>query len=115
MIRNEIILLVAFDLQIRSSQLADSQKYRQRNDDHTSVHRNNKKNSKGENAIDEQELIGYFKKLSDKSKRIVLGKAETLAEMEKLVVDEPAVEEEQKEQRDYIHRICYPQSLSRNR
>lgn len=42
---------------------------------------------------DEQELLEYFSKLSDKSKGIILGKAETLVELEKPVADEPEEQE----------------------
>ena len=47
---------------------------------------------------DEQLLIGYFKNLSDISKGIILGRAEQLAELEKIVADEPVDEEEPEEQ-----------------
>ena len=43
---------------------------------------------------DEHELLQYFKKLSDKSKGIVLGRAEKLAELETPVVKEPEPEQE---------------------
>lgn len=43
---------------------------------------------------DEHELLQYFKKLSDKSKGIVLGRAEQLAELETPVVKEPEPEQE---------------------
>ena len=43
---------------------------------------------------DEHELLQYFKKLSDKSKGIVLGRAEQLAELEAPVVKEPEPEQE---------------------
>lgn len=43
---------------------------------------------------DEHELLQYFKKLSDKSKGIVLGRAEQLAELEAPVVKEPEQVEE---------------------
>ena len=46
---------------------------------------------------EEQELLEYFNKLSDKSKGIILGKAETLVELETPVINEPAIEEEQEE------------------
>lgn len=42
---------------------------------------------------DEHELLQYFKKLSDKSKGIVLGRAEQLAELETPVVKEPEPEQ----------------------
>ena len=45
-------------------------------------------------APDEHELLQYFKKLSDKSKGIVLGRAEQLAELEAPVVKEPEPEQE---------------------
>lgn len=54
-----------------------------------------KSSSKDKLSDDEQELIGYFKKFSDKSKGIVLGKAETLAELEAPV--EPVIKEESEE------------------
>ena len=44
-------------------------------------------------TADEQELLQYFKKLSDKSKGMVLGRAEALAELEAPV--EPVQEEEE--------------------
>lgn len=47
-------------------------------------------------TADEQKLLQYFKKLSDKSKGIVLGRAEQLAELE--TPTEPVVEEESEEQ-----------------
>ncbi len=43
---------------------------------------------------DEHELLQYFKKLSDKSKGIVLGRAEQLAELEAPAVNEPEQVEE---------------------
>lgn len=43
---------------------------------------------------DEHELLQYFKKLSDKSKGIVLGRAEQLAELETPAVNEPEPEED---------------------
>ena len=43
---------------------------------------------------DEHELLQYFKKLSDKSKGIVLGRAEQLAELEAPAVNEPEPEED---------------------
>lgn len=43
---------------------------------------------------DEHELLQYFKKLSDKSKGIVLGRAEQLAELEDPIVKEPEPEQE---------------------
>ena len=43
---------------------------------------------------DEQELLQYFKKLSDKSKGIVLGRAEQLAELEDPIANEPEQVEE---------------------
>lgn len=46
---------------------------------------------------EEQELLEYFNKLSDKSKGIILGKAETLVELETPVINELAIEEEQEE------------------
>ncbi len=46
---------------------------------------NKESSSKNELSKDEQALIGYFKNLSDKSKGIVLGKAETLAEIEESI------------------------------
>lgn len=45
-------------------------------------------------TADEHELLQYFKKLSDKSKGIVLGRAEQLAELEAPVVKEPEPEQE---------------------
>lgn len=47
---------------------------------------------------DEQELLEYFNKLSDKSKGIILGKAETLVELETPVADELTAVEEPEEQ-----------------
>ena len=46
-------------------------------------------------TADEQKLLQYFKKLSDKSKGIVLGRAEQLAELETPVAKEPEPEQEQ--------------------
>lgn len=46
---------------------------------------------------DEQKLLEHFKKLSDKSKGIILGRAEQLAELEAPVINEPAIEEEPEE------------------
>lgn len=46
-------------------------------------------------TADEHELLQYFKKLSDKSKGIVLGRAEQLAELETPVAKEPEPEQEQ--------------------
>ena len=43
---------------------------------------------------DEHELLQYFKKLSDKSKGIVLGRAEQLAELEDPIANEPEQVEE---------------------
>ena len=43
---------------------------------------------------DEHELLQYFKKLSDKSKGIVLGRAEQLAELEDSIANEPEQVEE---------------------
>ncbi|MCM1530523.1 MAG: XRE family transcriptional regulator [Alistipes sp.] len=51
---------------------------------------------------DEQELLGYFKKLSDKSKGIVLGKAETLAELEDSKPELTHSEHEEKEEPETI-------------
>lgn len=45
-------------------------------------------------TADEQELLQYFKKLSDKSKGIVLGRAEQLAELEDPIANEPEQVEE---------------------
>lgn len=45
-------------------------------------------------TADEHELLQYFKKLSDKSKGIVLGRAEQLAELETPVAKEPEQVEE---------------------
>ena len=45
-------------------------------------------------TADEQELLGCFKKLSDKSKGMVLGRAEALAELEAPAVNEPEEVEE---------------------
>nr|DAD99865.1 MAG TPA: Repressor protein CI [Siphoviridae sp. ctwhn18] len=45
-------------------------------------------------TADEHELLQYFKKLSDKSKGIVLGRAEQLAELETPVAKEPEPEQE---------------------
>lgn len=45
-------------------------------------------------TADEHELLQYFKKLSDKSKGIVLGRAEQLAELEAPAVNEPEEVEE---------------------
>ena len=45
-------------------------------------------------TADEQELLGCFKKLSDKSKGMVLGRAEALAEFEAPAVNEPEPEED---------------------
>lgn len=55
-----------------------------------------KSSSKDKLSDDEQELIGYFKKLSDKSKGKVIERAEMLAELETYA--EPIVEEETEEQ-----------------
>ncbi len=58
-----------------------------------------KKRSSADNlSVDEQKLIGYFKNLSDKSKGIILGRAEQLAELEAPVVKEPVAVEEPEEQ-----------------
>lgn len=56
---------------------------------------------------DEQELLEYFNKLSDKSKGIVLGRAEQLAEMEKPIANEPVAEEKTKERRLTINCSTY--------
>ena len=54
-----------------------------------------KKNSSAANLTsDEHELLQYFKKLSDKSKGIVLGRAEQLAELEPPIANEPEQEPE---------------------
>lgn len=54
-----------------------------------------KKNSSAANLTsDEYELLQYFKKLSDKSKGIVLGRAEQLAELETPIANEPEQETE---------------------
>lgn len=45
-------------------------------------------------TADEHELLQYFKKLSDKSKGIVLGRAEQLAELEDPIANEPEQVEE---------------------
>ena len=45
-------------------------------------------------TTDEHELLQYFKKLSDKSKGIVLGRAEQLAELEDPIANEPEQVEE---------------------
>lgn len=45
-------------------------------------------------TADEQKLLQYFKKLSDKSKGIVLGRAEQLAELEDSIANEPEQVEE---------------------
>ncbi|MDY3844534.1 MAG: hypothetical protein SOZ55_05375, partial [Ruminococcus sp.] len=45
-------------------------------------------------SADEQELLQYYKKISDKSKGIVLGRAEQLAELEAPAVNEPEPEED---------------------
>ena len=45
-------------------------------------------------TADEHELLQYFKKLSDKSKGIVLGRAEQLAELEDSIANEPEQVEE---------------------
>lgn len=45
-------------------------------------------------TTDEQKLLQYFKKLSDKSKGIVLGRAEQLAELEGPIANEPEQVEE---------------------
>ena len=45
-------------------------------------------------TADEQELLQYFKKLSDKSKGIVLGRAEQLAELADPIANEPEQVEE---------------------
>ena len=45
-------------------------------------------------SADEQELLQYYKKISDKSKGIVLGRAEQLAELEAPAVNEPETEED---------------------
>lgn len=47
---------------------------------------------------EEQELLEYFNKLSDKSKGIILGKAETLVELEAPVAKAPIAVEEPEEQ-----------------
>jgi len=59
---------------------------------------NEKNSSKIELTTDGQELLEYFNKLSDKSKGIILGKAETLAEIETNIINEPAAEKESEEQ-----------------
>lgn len=51
---------------------------------------------------DEQALIGYFKNLSDKSKGIVLGKAETLAELEAPATNDPEKEDEEEPETIFI-------------
>lgn len=56
-----------------------------------------KSSSASDLNADEQELLEYFNKLSDKSKGIILGRAEQLAELETPAADEPAIEEEQEE------------------
>ncbi len=56
---------------------------------------------------EEQELLEYFNKLSDKSKGIILGKAETLVELETPVTNEPAVIEEPEEKRLKINCSTY--------
>lgn len=62
------------------------------------VYGKEKSSSKDNLSDDEQELLEYFNKLSDKSKGIVLGRAEQLAEMEKPIANEPSVIEEPEEQ-----------------
>lgn len=56
---------------------------------------------------DEQELLEYFNKLSDKSKGIILGKAETLVELETPVNNEPVAVEEPEEKRLKINCSTY--------
>ena len=58
-------------------------------------------------TADEQELLEYFSKLSDKSKGIILGKAETLVELEKPVADETTNETEPEESRLKINCSTY--------
>lgn len=56
---------------------------------------------------DEQELLEYFNKLSDKSKGKIIERAAVLAELENPVANEPAVEEKPKERRLTINCSTY--------
>ena len=67
-----------------------------------------KKRSSADNlSVDEQKLIGYFKNLSDKSKGIILGRAEQLAELEAPVIKAPIAVEEPEEKRLKINCSTY--------
>lgn len=64
--------------------------------------RTKKSSSAVELDSDEQSLIGYFKNLSDKSKGIVLGKAETLAELEAVKPELDSIVPEEQEEPETI-------------